>query len=134
MPVDTIFKPLFSHGGGSFCGLETGSTWDSRDAVQRRGAENAEEAQRTHFEGGWRVHSRAWGGSGSGDGGTKKVSPLGRKRRGWPGMLPAGDGFGSGVLTVSVASGWVSMAGSFGNSWRRALRGLNSSMGRRGLR
>src|ERR1035441_3712110 len=64
LPVYTIVKPLFSHGGGSFCGLETGSTWDSRDAVQRRGAENAEEAQRTHFEGGWRVHSRAWGGSG----------------------------------------------------------------------
>src|ERR1019366_10490093 len=37
-------------------GAQRGSTWDLRDAVQRRDAENAEEAQRTHSEGGWRVH------------------------------------------------------------------------------
>src|ERR1019366_5911770 len=47
-----------------------------------------------------------------------------RKRGGWPGMLPAGDGFAefdgfpgflgfvSGVLMVSFASGWVSKMGS----------------------
>ena len=74
---------------------------------------------------------------------------VGAEAGGWPGILPAGDGFpgfagfggfpgfpgfggfGSGELTVSVASGWVSMTGSFGNSWRRALRRSNSSMARR---
>src|ERR1019366_916747 len=100
-----------------------------------RDAENAEEAQRTHFEDGWRVHFAGWGGSGSGSGagggGTSRGCPVGRKRAGWPGRFPAGDGFdgfggfGSGGLTVSFASGWVSWMGSFGNSWRRALRRLN---------
>src|ERR1019366_2564198 len=95
---------------------------------------------RTHFEDGWRVHFAAWGRSGSGTSGgssrvgTRKGSPLGRKRGGWPGRFPAGDGFDGfdgGVLTVSVSSGWVSVTGSFGNSWRRDLRRLNSSMARR---
>src|ERR1035441_291393 len=54
------------------------------------------EAQRTHSEGGWLVHFSVSGGSasGSGCGKTRRSSPLGRKRRGWPGMLPAGDGCG----------------------------------------
>src|ERR1022692_912070 len=97
------------------------------------------EAQRTHFEGGWRVHYAVSGGSasGSGCGNTRRGSPLGWKRLGCPGILPAGDGFpgcagfGWGGLTVSFASGWASRMGSFGNSWRRALRRLKSSMARR---
>src|ERR1022692_2608137 len=122
--------------------------WGARDGIPRRDAKTQREAQRTHFEGGWRVHYAVSGGSesGLGCGNTRRGSPLGRKRLGWPGMFPAGVGFpgfagfggvggffwvGSGGLTVSFASGWVSEMGSFGNSWRRALRRLKSSMARR---
>src|SRR5450755_1330826 len=47
-----------------------------------RDAKTQREAQRTHFEGGWRVHYAASGGSasGSGCGNTRRGSPLGRKR------------------------------------------------------
>ena len=62
----------------------------------------------------------AWGGE------TRRGSPLGRKCGGCPGIFPAGvgfagflgfaefpgfAGFGWGVVTVSFASGWVSMRG-----------------------
>src|ERR1035441_8762075 len=86
------------------------------------------EAQRTHFEGGWRVHYAVSGGSasGSGCGNTRRGSPLGRKRLGWPGILPAGDGFGgvggfrgvgSGGVRGLFALGWGCRVGSFGNLW-----------------
>ena len=45
-------------------------------------------------------------------------------------MFPAGDGFVSGVPSGSLASGWASKMGSFGNSWRRRLRRSNSSTAR----
>src|ERR1039457_263618 len=101
------------------------------------------EAQRTHSEGGWLVHFSVSGGSasGAGCGTTRRGAPWGRKRGGWLGMLPGGVGcggcpgflgfaefaeFGWGGLTVSFAWDWVSRMGSFGNSWRRALRRSNS--------
>src|ERR1019366_1806304 len=64
------------------------------------------EAQRTHSEGGWLVHFSVSGGSasGSGCGKTRRSSPLGRKRRGWPGMLPAGDGCGGVPRVLGVAA------------------------------
>src|ERR1035441_2018049 len=120
-------------------GTQRGSTWEARDEFPRRDAKTLRQAQRTHFGGGWRVHFAVWGGSGSGSGDRRasRGSPFGRKRGSWPGRLPAGlsfggfGGFGSGGLRVSVASGWVSVTGSFGNSWRRALSRSNSSMARR---
>src|ERR1035437_3041594 len=88
------------------------------------------------------VSGGAWGGRTRG--GMRKGSPLGRKRGGCPGMFPAGDGFAGfvglaggracptvgfvwpGGQVVWFASGWASKMGSFGNSWRRALRRSNS--------
>src|ERR1035438_1075771 len=109
----------------------------NRELTKRRIAERL--PVRIQFSDGGRGHFAVSGGSGSGSGcgNTRRGSPLGRKRLGWPGMFPAGVGFGgfggfdSGGLTVSFASGWVSRMGSFGNSWRRALRRLKSSMARR---
>src|ERR1035437_9471897 len=84
---------------------------------------------------------------GRGRGRTKRGSPLGQKRLGCPGMLPAGDGFGGfggfggfpgfvwgGVQVVSFGSGWASKMASFGNWWRRRLRRSNSSTARRYMR
>src|ERR1035437_6284802 len=103
----------------------------------------------------WRVHlvGGSWPGSGGGvsgspgssggraRGGTRKGSPLGRKRLGCPGMFPAGLGFGGfagfawpGGQVVWLASGWASKMGSFGNSRRRRLRRSNSSTARRYIR
>src|ERR1019366_6017954 len=101
----------------------------------------------------WRLfHLAARVGSWSGDGlsgpsggrargRTNNGSPLGQKRLGCPGMLPAGDGFGgvprvggvgwSGEQVVSFGSGWASKMASFGNSWRRRLRRSNPSTARR---
>src|ERR1035437_1055618 len=103
---------------------------------------------------GWRDGS--WPGSGDGVSGssggrdrgrTKRGSPLGQKRLGCPGMLPAGDGFGGfggfggfdgfvwpGGQVVSFGSGWASKMASFGNWWRRRLRRSNSSTARRYMR
>src|ERR1019366_5711606 len=107
----------------------------------------------------WRLfHLAARVGSWSGDGlpgssggrvrgRTKRGSPLGQKRLGCPGMLPAGDGFDGfavfggfpgfvspGGQVVSFGSGWASEMASFGNSRRRRLRRSNSSTARRYLR
>src|ERR1035437_740904 len=116
----------------------------------------------------WRLfHLAARVGSWSGDGlsgssggrargRTNNGSPLGKKRLGFPGMLPAGDGFDGfavfggflgfdgfpgfagfvwpGVQVASFGSGWASKMGSFGNSWRRRLRRSNSSTARRYIR
>src|ERR1035437_10220173 len=83
-----------------------------------------------------RFHLAARVGSWSGDGlsgssggrargRTNNGSPLGQKRLGCPGMLPAGDGFGGfdgfdgfvwpGTQVVWFGSGWASKMGSFGN-------------------
>src|ERR1035437_7503539 len=101
----------------------------------------------------WRLfHLAARVGSWSGDGlsgssggrargRTNNSSPLGQKRLGCPGMLPAGLGFAEfavfdgfvwpGGQVVWFGSGWASKMGSFGNSRRRRLRRSNSSTARR---